>query len=260
MSGDVPAFVHFIDGNPVVATVAAANTTASGAITTDVAGAGNTVECTVSPGASTVGCQIVGLTALGNLVRFEGTTDGTNWVSIYTSMGASAVQTTGQDGIYQLGGSGYTKVRVRGLAAWAVGSVAVSMNSTVGASAVVISTPLPQGSNNIGSVSVINGKTIKSIVVNISATGTVIAAVATKKIKVFAVKLILSADLSLNFRDGAATLLEGPMPMLANSGYVESVTPPMFLFCTTAGASLDLVIVGAGSVLGRISYWDDDIT
>ena len=111
-----------------------------------------------------------------------------------------------------------------------------------------------------GSVSIINGITVKSVAVDISATGTVIAAVVGKKIKVFAVKLILSATLSINFRNGAATLLEGPMPMTANSGYVESVTPPMFLFCTSVGASLDLVILGTGTVAGRISYWDDDAT
>jgi len=109
-------------------------------------------------------------------------------------------------------------------------------------------------------VAIINGKTVKSAAVDINATGTVISAVALKKIKVFAVKLILSAPLSLNFRSGATSLLEGPMPMTANSGYVESVTPPMFLFCTAVAENLDLVILGAGTVSGRISYWDDDAT
>ena len=130
------------------------NYTSSGTVTTDVAGAGNTVECIVSPGSSTVGCQVVGLTALGNLLRFEATTDGTNWTSIYTSMGTSAVVTTGQDGIYQLAGAGYVKVRVRGIATWNAGSVSISFNSTVGASSMAISTPLPQGTNLIGSVGV----------------------------------------------------------------------------------------------------------
>ena len=108
-------------------------------------------------------------------------------------------------------------------------------------------------------VSIINGKTIKSVAVNISSTGTVINAVTNKKLKIFAVKLVVSAAMSINFRDGATTLLEGPMPMTANSGYVESVTPPLFLFNTIAGNSLDLVMSGVGTVSGRISYWDDDI-
>ncbi len=105
-----------------------------------------------------------------------------------------------------------------------------------------------------------NGKTLKTIPVDINATGHVVPAVTGKKIKVYAVKLIVSAAISINFRDGAATDLEGSMSLTANAGYVESVTPPFFLFCTAAGNDLDLVIVGAGTVTGRISYWDNDAT
>jgi hypothetical protein len=98
----------------------------------------------------------------------------------------------------------------------------------------------------------------KSAVINLNATGTVINAVSGKRIKVFALKLIVSAALSVNFRDGGATLIEGAQPLLANAGYIENVNPPAFLFGTTAGNSLDLVISGAGTVTGRVSYWDDD--
>lgn len=104
------------------------------------------------------------------------------------------------------------------------------------------------------------GKTLKSAVINLGATGTVINAVSTKRIKVFAVKLVVSAAVSVSFRDGASTGLEGAQPLAANGGFVESVNPPAFLFGTTAGNSLDLVISGAGTVVGRVSYWDDDAT
>lgn len=105
-----------------------------------------------------------------------------------------------------------------------------------------------------------SGKTLKTVAVSISATGTVIAAVSAKRLKVYAVKLICSAALSIKFRDGASTNLEGAQDFVANGGVAESVTPPEFLFATTAGNSLDLVITGTGTVSGRLSYWDDDAT
>jgi hypothetical protein len=133
--------------NTVLATTAVANTTASGTIDA----VNETVECVVSPGAGTVGCQLTGTwAAAGDLIIFEATTDGTNWIAIYTSMGASAVLITGSNGIYQLGAAGYVKVRARGYTWGAAASCYVSFNSTVGPSAVVISTPLPQGANFLG--------------------------------------------------------------------------------------------------------------
>jgi hypothetical protein len=100
----------------------------------------------------------------------------------------------------------------------------------------------------------------KSAAINLNATGTVVAAVPGKRIKVFAIKLVMSAASSVNFRDGAATLIEGPQPLAINSGYIECVNPPAFLFGTSKGNSLDLVISGGGSALGRVSYWDEDAT
>lgn len=105
-----------------------------------------------------------------------------------------------------------------------------------------------------------SGKTLKSAVLSLTATGTVVSAVASKRIKVFAVKAICSAALSINFRDGGTTALEGVQSIAINGGYTESVNPPNFLFATTVGNSLDLVITGIGTVAGRVSYWDDDAT
>lgn len=105
-----------------------------------------------------------------------------------------------------------------------------------------------------------SGKTLKSQKFSLSATGTIVSAVASKRIKVYAVKLIVSAAISIKFRDGASTDLEDLQPYAANSGAIESVTPPDFLFQTAAGNSLDLVISGTGTASGRVSYWDDDST
>jgi hypothetical protein len=100
----------------------------------------------------------------------------------------------------------------------------------------------------------------KSAVINLNATGTVVAAVAGKRIKVFAVKLVVSSASSVSFRDGTTTAIEGPQPIAVNSGYIECVNPPAFLFGTSKGNSLDLVIAGGGSAMGRVSYWDEDAT
>lgn len=105
-----------------------------------------------------------------------------------------------------------------------------------------------------------SGKTLKSAAFTLSATGTVVAAVATKRIKVYALKLIVDASISVHFRDGASTALEGAQTLLANGGVVESVNPPSFLFASSAGNSLDLVISGTGNASGRVTYWDDDAT
>ena len=102
------------------------------------------------------------------------------------------------------------------------------------------------------------GKTLKSVSFSLSATGTAITGVSTKRLKVYAIKMVVSAALIVNWRDGGTTALEGAQSLAINGGYVESVDPPNFLFATTAGNSLDLVITGVGTAAGRISYWDDD--
>src|SRR5581483_5692843 len=75
--------------------------------------------------------------------------------------------------------------------------------------------------------------TLKTASFSLSVTGTVVNAVVGRRIKVFAVKLVVSAAASVNFRDGTASNLEGAQPYAANAGYVETVTPPAFLFATS---------------------------
>lgn len=101
-------------------------------------------------------------------------------------------------------------------------------------------------------------KTLKSVAFSLSSTGTVISGINGKVLKVYSAKCIVSAALSISFRDGGAANIEGDMPLAANGGYIESVSPPMYLFKTTQGSSLDIVVTGTGTVSGRISYWDDD--
>ena len=102
-------------------------------------------------------------------------------------------------------------------------------------------------------------QTLKSVSFSLTATGTVVSAVPGRRIKIYAIKLVVSAAISVNFRDGASTDLEGAMALALNGGFVEHVNPPNFLFGTTAGNRLDLVIAGTGTAAGRVSYWDDDV-
>lgn len=103
-----------------------------------------------------------------------------------------------------------------------------------------------------------SGKTLRTAKFSLTATGQVIAAVTGKRLKVYAVKLVVSAAISVKWRNGATTDLEDLQPYAANGGYTESVNPPAFLFATSAGNRLDLVISGTGTAAGRVSYWDDD--
>jgi len=67
---------------------------------------------------------------------------------------------------------------------------------------------------------------------------------------------LLGTDLSVNFRDGPTANLEGAQPYPGRGGFCEFVNPPAFLFKTSSGNGLDVVIVGTGTVAGRVSYWE----
>lgn len=108
--------------------------------------------------------------------------------------------------------------------------------------------------------------TLTSIKVSLTSTGVVIAATPGTRIKVCVAKLICSGAQTINWRSTLATPagatsteLEGAQSFAANGGSVEAVTPPAFLFTTDYGASLDLLISGAGTVAGRITFWLETI-
>lgn len=105
-----------------------------------------------------------------------------------------------------------------------------------------------------------SGNQLKTAVIDRTTTGTVIAAATSpnRRIKVYALRVMCSAEQTINWRSGASTALDGATLVAAKGGYAESVEPPTFLFQTAAGESLDLVISGAGTVTGRVSYWDED--
>jgi len=212
-----------------LATTSADNSFASGVIDA----LNETVECVVSAGAGTVGCQLTGdWAAAGDLITFEATTNGTDWVSIYTSMGASAVIITGQNGIYQLGVAGYIRVRVRGSTWGSPGTCNVSFNSTVGPSAVVISTPLPQGANALGSVIVSSMPPITST------QGVLVAGTAT----IGAIKLV-TGTASIGSIAGTVQTVLSPLVMGTSAigsvnvtGTVQTVLSPLVMGTSAIGS------------------------
>lgn len=104
-----------------------------------------------------------------------------------------------------------------------------------------------------------NNMVLKSQPFSVSSTTTIVQAVNGKKIKVFGLKLVTSATMSVAWRDGATNMIDGSGPVAANTNQIESVDPPAYLFSTSTGTSLDLVLTGAtGTASGRVSYWSDD--
>ena len=127
-----------------------------------------------------------------------------------------------------------------------------------------ITNALPTGTNSIGNVG--HGKTCKTVTGSASATFTIVAAVSSKKLKVYSLSLMSTSTtaVTVTFKDAAAGtaigtyLLQAPA---ANSvfGIVDSgVTVPSFLFATSAGNLLEMSFSAAVSVTYNLRYWDDD--
>ena len=104
---------------------------------------------------------------------------------------------------------------------------------------------------------------LKRAVVALAATGNVVAAVAGKRIKVYAFELqSRDASMTFQFRDGAAgNLLGARWGFNAREGAMaQPVSPPVYLFQTTAGNALQGVLTGTGTIDCAVSYWDDNST
>ncbi|HWO69659.1 MAG TPA: hypothetical protein VNP94_02750, partial [Actinomycetota bacterium] len=93
------------------------------------------------------------------------------------------------------------------------------------------------------------GKTLKRAVVSLTATGTVVAAVSGRRIKVYQYAIQSRNDgMTVRFRDGGAGANLGLDWSLNTREGAQSgpVNPPAFIFGTSAGNSLDAVVSGTG--------------
>lgn len=111
-----------------------------------------------------------------------------------------------------------------------------------------------------------HGKTPKTVTGTISATTTIISAVTSKRLKVYAVSMTMTSSsvVTVTMKDGASGtalatyVLQSPGSV--TTGVATAVSIPSFLFATTAGNLLEMSMSAAVSVTYNVSYWDDDAT
>ena len=144
----------------------------------------------------------------------------------------------------------------------AIGKLAANSGVDIGDVDVTSLPALPTGTNSIGTVvDGGSGKTLKRAVVNTSTSGAdVVAAVASKRIKVYSYAIQATGTVNVNLRDGAAgAAMTLTWNLQAREGAtVGAVNPPAFLFGTTAGNALQVVLSAAVTVGIEVTYWDDD--
>jgi len=99
-------------------------------------------------------------------------------------------------------------------------------------------------------------KELKSAPFYVNSDRVIIPGIINKVIRVYAIKLITSEDMSVNWRDGVNNI-EGSQSFIANGGYTESILPPAFLFAISPGNNLELFVDAKknGVAAGRVSYW-----
>ena len=99
-----------------------------------------------------------------------------------------------------------------------------------------------------------NSPVLHSAAFTLASSGTVVTGIDGQMIRVYAVKLAATAELTCYFKDGTTGPIEGGILLSEKAGYVESVDPPAYLFSTSAGEDL-ILEMDAGNVTGRVSYW-----
>lgn len=251
---------------------------------------GNGTVLTVT-GYGTATVQITGTFVA--TTTFEGTTDGTNYVSISaTQIGAASIATTATTaGIYRLGVSGLTHIRAR-ISAYTSGSVtsigratnapfgpkviAISGTVTVGSHAVTnagtfaTQPTIQAGTALIGKVSnadrtdkLFDGTTeltpkFAAIAAATSGANTLVAAVASKKIRVTSLCLVAGAAGNVYFTSAAAGAVifggsTNKINLAANGGFILPFSATGW-FETVAGELLNLNASSTGPFSGGLTY------
>jgi len=102
---------------------------------------------------------------------------------------------------------------------------------------------------------------LKRAVVNTATTGAVIVAgTVGQVIKVVSYGLQATGTVNANLRDGAGNALTLIWNLQAREGVsAAAVKPPFYLFATTAGNDLTVVLSAAVTVGIEITYWDEEL-
>jgi len=95
--------------------------------------------------------------------------------------------------------------------------------------------------------------TPKFAVINLSASGDIVALVASKKIRVLALTVIAAGTVNVTFRSGGSTAKTGVMPLIANTGFVLPFNPVGW-FETVSGEKLDALLSASIDVDGFLTY------
>lgn len=190
----------------------------------------------------------------GTVVGPEQTISGTNYLPVVLASSGttgSAVPTR----TIQVGGSDGTNLRT--IKTSTTGVVSVDGSATtqpVSGTVAVTQSTSPWITQGSGTPTV----TILTVGITASSSGdnTLIAAVAAKKIYVFAWNLSFSGTVNAKFTDGAAgTLLSGLYYGIVNAGGGNAVSPPNALWIGSTNTALVLNLSGAVAVGGSVSYF-----
>jgi hypothetical protein len=195
-----------------------------------------------------------------------------------TGAATSALQTTGNTSLATLAGAvSGTEMQadvltvpadpfgVNADAASATGSISAKLRF-IASTGIPITSAIPAGTNLVGRVSasnetstIYNGTTAltpKFAVISAASSGdnTVLAAVASNKIRVVALTLISSGSVSVRFESGAGgTALTGVIPLVAQTGFTLPYNPVGW-FETAANTLLNLELSAATGVYGCLTY------
>ena len=104
------------------------------------------------------------------------------------------------------------------------------------------------------------GKTIKKAVVSLTASGNIVAAVASKSIRIFELAAQSRNDgMTLQVTDGSGgAALSLRWAFNTREGVSRIINPPAWLAKTTDNTALYATITGTGTIDIEVSYWDDD--
>lgn len=230
-----------ISSNQTNVPVTANDVTATGNITTQnlaptgSATAGSALLSGALNGQTTLSVQVTG-TYTGAL-SLQGTVDGTNWITVGGTVFIninngvySATIASGVVGIFQADCSGFSQVRVTGLAAM-TGTAVVTMRASSGSGLVALDAALPAGSNVIGGVTVASG----GIASGALAAGSIAAGAAV------AGAFVDGSNATLGTTSGAAVITDV-------AGTIQQYLRGLIKLAITAGSFLVRASVASGGV------------
>lgn len=238
------------------------DTTTSGSFTAP----GQTLVHTPISGEGVLTVQVTG-TWTGQ-IEFEVTVDGSTWVARALHNGLDSVNATAGNGIFRLGMGAINQHRCRA-SALSAGQADVTIRSSRGTIS-SITQALPSGTNTLGAVNQgtpgssdwrtdqRRGLTISFAPIDVAASGdnTIVAADASRRIKVLSYVVVADAAVTARWKSGAGTNLSGAMSLAANGGVSAPPVPPGggHWMETAVNQALVLNLGSATGVRGHLSY------